>query len=535
MIRVREARDTDVGQIRDIFHAVYGDDYPHRELYDEIWLKRAVFTEDALVLVAEEAETGRVVGTASVLFDFGAYSDLIAEFGRLAVHPDFRRLNVGNLLMQQRLEAIKGRLHVGLVVARTVHPFAQRIALAHQFVPVGFLPLTHVFQRRESFALLARYFGDGLALRRNNPRILPEIHPLAATVMEGIGLTPDCIVDEESAAYESDAEFAVEEMRAEGYPALLRIERGRVRRREVFGPVRLEYGYFRLRTRATTYLLARDRGQVLGAVGFMLDPVERTVRVFELIASTDQVGRFLLSELERRSREVWRAAVIEIDVSAYAPSMQRTLLELQFQPVAYVPAMVFHEVERLDIVKMMRLVELEDLGSVALEPPVERLAVLVMRGFAERAVTPRMARAMLEVPLFDGMTEEQATRLAAMCRVATVPAATTLFAAGDAADSLYLVLDGRVRVTAGLPEATLATVGAGELLGELSLLTRLPRSATACTATAVEAAVLRHDDLGELVRRRPDIGLVIYRNLAVGLGAKLKRMSEPRDARASLD
>ena len=48
---------------------------------------------------------------------------------------------------------------------------------------------------------------------------------------------------------------------------------------------------------------------------------------------------------------------IEVDVSAYAPRMQRTLVELGFLPVAYLPALVFHEVERLDVVKMVRLLD----------------------------------------------------------------------------------------------------------------------------------------------------------------------------------
>jgi hypothetical protein len=52
MIRIREAREEDVGQIREIFLAVYGADYPHHEVYDELWLKRSVFTDDALILVA---------------------------------------------------------------------------------------------------------------------------------------------------------------------------------------------------------------------------------------------------------------------------------------------------------------------------------------------------------------------------------------------------------------------------------------------------------------------------------------------------
>ena len=61
---------------------------------------------------------------------------------------------------------------------------------------------------------------------------------------------------------------------------------------------------------------------------------------------------------------------IEIDVSAHAPKMQRTLLELNFLSAAYVPAMVFHEVECLDIFRMFRLTKLQDLGPLQLVPSV---------------------------------------------------------------------------------------------------------------------------------------------------------------------
>lgn len=523
MIRIREAREEDVGQIREIFLAVYGGEYPHHEVYDELWLKRSVFTDDALILVAEDTEADRVVGTASVLFDFGAHSDLVGEFGRLAVHPDYRRLQVGKLLMEKRLDAIKNRLHVGLVVARTVHPYAQRISLAQGFIATGFLPLKHFFRHRESFALLARYFGDALALRRNNPRIIPEAYTLANFVMSQPPLTPDFIVDEESASYPAGGAYCLEQLQGEGYPALLRIERGRVRNREIFGPMRLEYGFFKLQARQTNYFLARSDGQIVGAVGYITDPVEHTVRVFELIAIADDVVRFLLVELERKCREEMGIQYIEIDVSGYAPRMQRTLLELNFLPVAYVPAMVFHEVERLDIVKMVWLNKLQDLGPLGLTEPVQAVTDIVMRGFSTCVLAPRMAQAIREVPLFRGMNSEQATRLAGVCTVRDIRAGERLFTQHDPADRLYLVLRGLVAISGGSPSATIGMVHVGETCGEISLLSAKPHSASATAEGPVEAAVLLQRDLADLIRRRPDIGLIIYRNLAVGLGDKLMR------------
>ena len=343
-------------------------------------------------------------------------------------------------------------------------------------------------------------------------------------------LTPDFIVDEDSASYPAGGEYRIEQLRSEGYPALLRIERGRVRNREIFGPMRLDYGFFKLQARQTDYFLARSGDQIVGAIGYMMDPVEHTVRVFELIALADDVVRFLLAELERKCREEMRIEYIEIDVSAYAPRMQRTLLELSFLPVAYVPAMVFHEVERLDILKMVRLTQLQDLGSLALTDPVRAVADVVMRGFSTCVIAPRMAQAIKEVPLFHGMNSEQATRLAGACTVREVRAGEHLFAEQDPADRLYLVLQGTVTIRGGRPPVTIGTVQKGETCGEVSLLSARPHSATATAVGPVEAAELLQHDLAELIRRRPDIGVIIYRNLAIGLGDKLLRsVSSRRD------
>ena len=168
-------------------------------------------------------------------------------------------------------------------------------------------------------------------------------------------MKPDAIVDEEAAAYPAGSVYTTQELSTEGYAALLRIERGRVRNREIFGPLRLHYGLFLVQARRSRYLIARENGAIAGAVGFILDPAEKVVRVFELISLHDDVVRFLLAELERLCRQEWQVCYVEIDVSAYSPRMQRTLVEIGFLPAAYVPALVFHEVERLDTIKMVRL------------------------------------------------------------------------------------------------------------------------------------------------------------------------------------
>jgi ribosomal protein S18 acetylase RimI-like enzyme len=523
MISVREATGQDVAAIREIFLASYGTDYTDPRYYDDALLTRLVYSDDSLLLVAEDTDTGSVVGTASTDLEVGAHSDLVGEFCRLAVHPAARQRGIGKLLLSERLKRVQDRLQVGLVEARTTHPYSLRIAEAHGFAVVGFLPERWRARERESLALLVRYFSNALDLRNNHPRIIPEIHPLAHAALENCSLTPDAIVDEDAPAYPPGGSFEVQELTTEGYAALLRIERGRVRHREVFGPARLHYGIFKLQARRSRYLIAREAGRIAGAVGFTLDPLDQAVRIFELIALHDEVIRFLLSDLERACREEWDC-LIEIDVSAYAPRMQRTLLELGFLPVAYLPALVFHEVERLDVVKMIRLLCPPQVRTDGLTPRCEALAELVLRLFRNRTVLPRIAKAVHDLPLFAGLGPEQIARLAGVCSVATFEPGEVVFREREADSQMHVVLQGEVAISMAGSTAAVGVVRSGECLGEMSLLRTAAHSATAAARTRVETAVLGHQDLAELIRLRPDIGLLIYRNLAVGMGEKLKRL-----------
>jgi CRP-like cAMP-binding protein len=60
-------------------------------------------------------------------------------------------------------------------------------------------------------------------------------------------------------------------------------------------------------------------------------------------------------------------------------------------------------------------------------------------------------------------------------------------------------------------------------LGELSLLHHASHSADVRALESTEAAVIEHEDLNRLIQTRSDIGCILYRNLAIGLGDKLKR------------
>ncbi len=523
MIIVREANRDDAPEISRIFQACYGEDYAYPQFYDLELLTKMIYTDDTVILVAEDEETGDVLGTASVICQVGANSDLAGEFGRLAVDPEKRNLGVGKLLMKERLNRIRERLEVGMMDARVVHPYTLKIAEKSGFHAVGFEPLKMLIKSRESIALLIRFFGQALSLRNNNPRVIPEVYPLACLALNNCGIKNDVIVDEFSPAYPAADGYAVEELTSEGYSSLLRIQRGRVSSREVFGPLRLHYGVFKHKATQSRYLIVKEDGRIVGAVGFTFDAIEKAARIFELISLHDEVIRYLLSRTESLLREELGAEFIEVDVSAYAPRMQRTFVELGFLPVAYMPAWVFHDVERLDAVRMARLTVPLDLGEIYLSDNVQKIADLVLKGFRGRDILPEVLDALEVMSLLKGCSKEQAHRLASLCTVKEVKAGEALFEEGQDASEMYVVLDGEISVHMPHKEEPVASVASGECLGEISFLTRKVHSATARAERDSKLVVLTNQELDQLVRQRPDIGLLLYRNLAHGLGEKLHR------------
>ena len=523
-VRTREATEEDIEEVREIYRATYGDTYPYQDFYDRDWLKRTVYGDHMVMVVAESEDDGAILGTASVDLDTGSHSDLTGELGRLAVRPDARGQGVGAALMAHRIQVVRERLHLAIVECRTIHPYAQKISRRFGCAPVGFLPLKHRFRERESVAVFAQPFGPALELRRNHPRVVPMAAPLAHLALANLGTKPDVIADESAPPYPLDKDFELTELATERFPDLLRIERGRVRRREVFGPVQLHYGFFKLRARRANYLVARRPGRgdraVAGGLGFVHDATERNIRIFELIAATDEAIVHLFQRLLDQARAL-EVEYMEVDVNAHATRLQRTLLELGFLPAAYIPALAFHHVERLDSVKMVRLLIPPTMGRIELIDDVQPIFDTVMRDFQTRTVLPRLESEMGKLSIFGGLNDEQARRLASTMSVQEFGPGEELFTYGQAAANLFALLEGEVdvRVPSG---TTVGTVSAGATVGENAMLAETVHSASVSARSTVVAAVLTRAALTDLTAQRPDIAVILYRNLAVGLGRKLR-------------
>lgn len=521
MINIREANEDDITAIGELFTATYKDHYAHAQFYHPQNLKKLIFDDDTLILVAEDTEKQQILGTSSVILDLGAFGDLIGEFGRLVVHPDGRNHGLGKRLMKARLDAIEDRLHIAIVDNRTAHPYSQKISAGAGFFCAGFLPSMTLFKNRENIILYVKHFGNALQLRRNHPLVIPEAYELADQVLCSCGLAGEVIVDADSQAYQDPGGYDLAEMISHGYTSLLHFERGRVAHRELFGPVKLHAGIFQLRIRNYRYILAHSNGHLVGGLGFHVNQADKSARLLELVSADENPIRVLLTEVTRLCQEDEQVEYIEADISAYSPRMQRTLLELGYLPAAYIPSMTFHRVERLDAIRMVKLLAPLDTEKLQLHDTSAEVANIVIREFSRGEISPSLTKIAAEAALFEGLDKRQAGELAAICTPVSFASGDILIEQGAPAGQALLILSGSVAVS--MDGNKVGSISTGETLGEISLLKDLPHNATATALDQTEAAALDQTELQRLIRRRPDIGVVLYRNLATQLGDKLLR------------
>jgi CRP-like cAMP-binding protein len=121
------------------------------------------------------------------------------------------------------------------------------------------------------------------------------------------------------------------------------------------------------------------------------------------------------------------------------------------------------------------------------------------------------------VPLFAGIPSEELAELARVLVTVELAPGDVLWRQGEDATGLHVIATGVVRVSARLPgerEVELATLGAGEVLGEIPLLDGGVRTATVRAVEPTAALFLSRADFTALVSRLHPTAFTIKRRIA---------------------
>ena len=139
------------------------------------------------------------------------------------------------------------------------------------------------------------------------------------------------------------------------------------------------------------------------------------------------------------------------------------------------------------------------------------------------------AASLRACPLFQALSSEQLGRVAAIATRRELPGGATVFAEGTAGDEMFVVLSGRVRISkrlTGVGEEALAILEPGAWFGEMAMIDDSPRSADALAHTSCALAVLRREELEQLMFVDKDLAAVVLWAFVRTLAVRLREMNE---------
>ena len=121
------------------------------------------------------------------------------------------------------------------------------------------------------------------------------------------------------------------------------------------------------------------------------------------------------------------------------------------------------------------------------------------------------------VPLFDKCSKKDLQNIAQIADELDLRAGKVLIQEGERGREFFVIVEGEVEVRR--KGRKVATLGPGNFVGEMALLSKVPRTATVTALTDLDVLVITDRAFLDLLNRMPDLWLKVARALAERVGA----------------
>lgn len=121
------------------------------------------------------------------------------------------------------------------------------------------------------------------------------------------------------------------------------------------------------------------------------------------------------------------------------------------------------------------------------------------------------------VPLFSGCSKAELQRIAALADELDLADGATLIREGERGREFIVVVEGSVRVTRD--GKTVRDLGAGDFIGEIALVSDVPRTATVTASSPVRLLVVTDRAFRGLIEQMPSIATKVLQALGERLHA----------------
>ena len=134
-----------------------------------------------------------------------------------------------------------------------------------------------------------------------------------------------------------------------------------------------------------------------------------------------------------------------------------------------------------------------------------------------------------DIPLFSGLPPEDSARFFCIGKTHIVKGGRSLVTEGRGGGDLHIIVSGRVEVLKRAPKGgskVLATLGCGDLFGEMSALDGGAYSATVRAQGDCAVHIIRGRDLHAFLKKNPADAYPILTNFIKILSARLRHMNQ---------
>jgi len=142
----------------------------------------------------------------------------------------------------------------------------------------------------------------------------------------------------------------------------------------------------------------------------------------------------------------------------------------------------------------------------------DNITTVIVKVGEEGAGDPQLAKrlalkrdVLANMPLFARLTDRELLRVMQAVQVRECHDGEVVIREGDKGDELFIVLEGKVRVSRG--DQTLTHLGRGEHVGEMALIRSVPRSASVTAVGPAELIAIRRSDFFEILRKEHEIAV----------------------------
>jgi hypothetical protein len=523
---IRLATLADAPQWLDLVRATLGDGYPAKELYDLKWIASSLdIANGEETWLAESA--GRIQGSISFLKPWGPSRNPVANLGRNLVRPESVANGSAEALLRAVNEMAMRRGEMAIVRLSALDNEQQILFENMGYVCVGFQPLKHMLQQR--LGILFYVHGANAVLVTRNPlsESLPQVSELGLSALQNLRIPSNFVVRDGACGYPLQSDLKIHDATPDDF------ELWRVQSESAHPPVEISgrfnfgFGLMRLpiQCQPRAFLGQLDDRMTAGMACYF-DEQDRCARITEAFCSDDVSLGALLAHVVKVMQQQAHAVYTEVDILASAPRLLKSAEQLGFVPVAYLPAFFCCNGRYSDVVKMVKLNVVYSLENGQFTSHARSIVQIIDRNFEDQKMGLAIINLLRPLSMFGGLGDGELRKMARLFVQKLYRAGEQIFAKGDVGDEAFVILRGKISIHLDQGGPSIAQLGDGKIFGELAFLDGAPRGAFAVASQPSVLLVVKRVAFADLVRREPNLGMMVMRNLAQDLAVKLRGVNE---------